>query len=492
MLRLLFLLGINTKYIFIFAFVKLRIIHTPKQKLLKQYFEDAGGSFIKFGQLLALRIEALPDEYSAEMLDLLDNIQPFSYSKVQELFIQELGVSPKEMFKDFESKPFASASFGQVHAAKLADDTVVAVKLLRPGIEEVIEVDFAVIRLLARIADKFFKIEALTWKEFAEEFISWTRQEVDYHIEAENAERLRSGLLKTSKLVIPRIYFQYSTKRILVEEYLEGMHMNKVLRGIREKKVDHQKMLSLGVDTHRIAPTLIQELMYQYFFPGFFHGDPHPGNIILLPHGKIGLIDFGIVGESVATNQSALIKFLKHITNFEFQEACINFMDIAGLRLKQIITSAFPASTSPEEINCLVAEIASQYAKKVGAVILENATDLKDLKKSYLSTFLDVFKTANKYNLHVPKEVARFTRTIGIIGMMGKQLDVDFVLADEFNQFFKDHEHDQFPSFQANTPQTRRMSREVAIEKLNNWLVYLIEVDPSTFQIVKDSFSKYN
>ena len=131
---------------------------------LKAFFEEAGGSFIKFGQLLALRVDVLPKEYSLEMLDLLDNVKPFPYTDVTEIFLQELGATPEKIFYDFQKEPFASGSFGQVHAAKLDKHTIVAVKIMRPNIEEMVQADFFVVDILAFFADISYRVAGIEKK----------------------------------------------------------------------------------------------------------------------------------------------------------------------------------------------------------------------------------------------------------------------------------------------------------------------------------------
>src|SRR3989338_888170 len=145
------------------------------------------------------------------MIGLFDNVKPFPYKDVEQTFIQELGATPQKIFKDFQKIPFASASFGQVHGAKLENDHIVAAKVLRPGIENKVAADFLLIDVLAFFADIFFKIEALPWKEFAEEFKRWTKNELDYQIEAENMQKMHKNVFVNKNVVIPKVYPQIST-----------------------------------------------------------------------------------------------------------------------------------------------------------------------------------------------------------------------------------------------------------------------------------------
>ena len=141
MLRFIYICSLLGKYAVLYLLMRLRIYRFPPDKTIKRFFEEAGGSFIKFGQLLALRVDILPKEYSLEMFDLLDNVKAFSYADVKEIFLDDLGAVPEKIFKDFQ-RALRLRLFGQVHAAKLDDDTIVAVKIMRPGIDEMVRADF--------------------------------------------------------------------------------------------------------------------------------------------------------------------------------------------------------------------------------------------------------------------------------------------------------------------------------------------------------------
>jgi len=161
MIRFFEVFFVFTRYSTVYLLVKLKIYKKPNEKILKNFFEDAGGAFIKFGQLLALRVDFLPQAFALEMLDLLDNVAPFSYSDVHNIFLKELGAAPEKIFYDFQKKPFASASFGQVHGAKISENEIVIVKVLRPGIETKVKVDLFIIKIFAYLMNTFLKINAI-------------------------------------------------------------------------------------------------------------------------------------------------------------------------------------------------------------------------------------------------------------------------------------------------------------------------------------------
>lgn len=491
MLRFLYISGILLKYAFFYLLMRLGLYHVPQNKILKRFFEEAGGSFIKFGQLLALRVDILPKEYSLDMLDLLDNVRPFSYNDVKEVFLADLGATPEKIFKDFQKEPFASGSFGQVHAAKLEDDTIIAVKIMRPGIEERVQADFIMITVLAFLADYFFRVASLSWQEFADEFKQWTLKELDYQIEAEHAERMAKNMRDNTVIVIPKIYERLSTKRILVQEYIEGFHLSRVLRGFKDGRLDQAKLQSYGVDIHAFTHNLTQEILRQYFFYGFFHADLHPGNIILLQNDQIALIDYGIMGEWIPANQLSLIRFMKSVGDYSFKEATYYFADVVSTDLKQMIQSAFPASVEQKEIDEFLRVITDHFADSVETIVRGSVKDLREMKKDYTTMLLEIINTTRSYKIKIPKEMAIFIKALSTLGLLCKELNYEYKLQQEIKYFFDQNPEESFPIINSR-PSYKRISRERAMERLNNWLAYLLEVDPAIYKLVHGYITKYN
>jgi len=491
MFRFFYICGLLLKYAFLYLLMHLKIYHFPPDKTIKKFFEEAGGSFIKFGQLLALRVDILPREYSLEMFDLLDNVRAFSYDDVKEIFLDDLGAVPEKIFKDFQKEPFASGSFGQVHAAKLEDDTIVAVKIMRPGIDEMVQADFLVVNCIVFFADMFFKISGLNWKDFATEFKRWTLQELDYQTEAENAERLRATLAPDSLIVIPKMYPRISTKRILVQEYIDGFPLTRVLRGMKEGKIDHNGLSELGIDLKKVPHTLTYELLHQYFFGGFFHADLHPGNIILLQNNKIGLIDFGIMGQLLPVNQLSFIRFLKAIGDFNFRESTFYFADVVSDDLKQMIQSAFPASIDQSKIDEFIRILSNHLAETVELTVRNSLKDLKEMKTDYTVVFMRIMGIAESYKIKLPKEMAIFIKALSTLGLVSKEMDFDFRLQKDFKLFFEIHPEETIPDGLA-VRSLKRISRDRALERLNNWLSYLMETRPDIYKLVNSYVSQYN
>lgn len=491
MFRFFYIVFLFSRYLFYYFSPGLSKKSKNKFKNLKKFFEEAGGAFVKFGQILALRVDVLSKEYTLEMIDLFDHVRPFPYEEVEKIFKLDLGTTPQKIFVYFEKEPFASASFGQVHAAKLSSGEKVIVKVQRPGIKDQIYVDFFIIDIFSFLADIFFKIEALPWREFAKEFKNWTLRELDYQIEAENTQKIydNTSSIPNLNIVIPKTFHRYTTKRILVQEYIDGIPLSRILKEIKGNKLTVKDLKNMGVDIINAPKTLISEMARQYFFDGFFHADPHPGNILLLEGGKIGLIDFGITGEA-APYRYEFAKFVKSGTEQQYKKVGYYFLGFAGEDLKQIINSAFPASLDQKYIDGLLNILASHfdlYAKKIKS---KTSEDLKVMKKDYAVMVLESIKFTQRYNIKIPKQMITFIRALSIIGFLAKEIDYEFRLTDVLKNFFQKYDEDTLIKRDTTIPY-RRMNREEAIERLNNWLSYLLETDPTLYKQIDKYMSKY-
>lgn len=461
-------------------------------RFLRNFFEEAGGSFIKFGQLLALRVDVLPEEYSQEMFDLMDNVKPFSYEKVKETFLEELGSQPENIFKKFEKEPFAAASFGQVHGAKLKDGSVVVVKVMRPGIEEDVRVDFLLIDFLATVMTALYPFKALNWHEFALEFKKWTKKELDYRIEAENAQRMYQNTKGIKSIIIPKTHHNLTTQRIIVQEYIEGFPLTRILRGLKDGRLTKEKLLKLGVDLDKIPNILTQEVLREYFVYQFFHGDLHPGNIILKPGNIIGMVDFGIMGTAVAQNNSSFIKSLRATAYMDFEEAIYYMADFSATELKQIVLSAFPASIDSSRVDEFIRVLARHFASTASAIVSQSNSELKELKKDYSKVLIEIIKAGEHYKAKLPSEAAMFIRVISMLGILSKQLNPGYVITKETVKFFESYPIEQFLNNPSREVPMQRMSRGRALEKMGSWLMLLAEKQPATYQVVKGYLAQYN
>jgi predicted unusual protein kinase regulating ubiquinone biosynthesis (AarF/ABC1/UbiB family) len=500
MLRFFGIIFLLLKYFIIFLLLKFNLYKKPKQKIVKNFFEEMGGAFIKFGQLLAMRVDVLPREYSLEMLDLFDNVKPFPYKEVETIFLEEMGTTPDKIFKDFQKEPFASASFGQVHGAKLENDHIVAVKVLRPGIETKVAIDFIIIDVFAFVADLFFKIDALTWREFAKEFKTWTKNELDYQIEAANLEKMYRNVSVNPSVIVPKVYPQISTRRILVEDYIEGIPLSRILRGLKDGRLTTEKLEGMGIDIKKVPSVFTQELLREFLIDDVFHADPHPGNILVLKNGRIALLDFGIVGETLKNNKAPFVKFMESELKIDmtglnlkdFKEPIYYFAEFTADELKSIIGSSLPASFSQERLEEVMKLLSEHFAQAAFKLASSGIPKLISMKTDYAALFLQVLKAAQEYRIKLPENAAVFICMLSIVGFLSKELNKDYRINGEIKYFFETHpvetilkEHDYSASF-------KRINRERALEKLNSWLSYLAERDNGLYQLVKEKLKEYN
>ena len=248
--------------------------------------EELGPTFIKFGQLLSTRPGILPEDYLLELRRLQDNVQPFSGNLARKVIEKELNLPLDSLFESFDETPLAAASIGQVHKAVLPGGKKVVVKVQRPNIIKTIEQDLGILEEIAGLLDKYTTAGRLyNFTGIVSEFKRITLRELNYHREARNAERLYSNFLHDNSILIPAIYWNYTTPRVLTMEYMQGVTLN------------NKEGLNKGNFNKRvIVEELSRAYLKQILTDGFFHGDPHPGNIGVLQGEKIYFLDFGVVG----------------------------------------------------------------------------------------------------------------------------------------------------------------------------------------------------
>jgi ubiquinone biosynthesis protein len=252
---------------------------------LRQSLDDLGPTFVKFGQLLSTRSDILPEGVLFELQKLQDTVKPMPAGAAQRIIERELGAPVEEVFASFDPDPLGSASIGQVHRAVLRDGGVVAVKVQRPEAPGRVESDLELMRDFADFLDRRFGRRIFVdVRGLVAEFETVIRRELDYTAEAANARRFAANFADTP-VVIPKVHLGYSTSRILTLQYVEGTRFRDI-RPLLLTPSERRRVASMGADA-------IFKMAFEY---GFFHGDPHPGNLLLTPDGDLALLDFGMVG----------------------------------------------------------------------------------------------------------------------------------------------------------------------------------------------------
>jgi ubiquinone biosynthesis protein len=263
---------------------RLRLLSEAER--LRLAFEDLGPTFIKFGQILSTRHDLLPEEYIKELSRLQDSVPPFEYDKVRSAVEKELGKTIEELFLSFDQEPLAAASIGQVHRARLHNNEDVVVKVMRPGVEETIETDLFILMSMARFAEKHIKeTKFFNPVGFVGDFSRVIRQELDYTHEAQNADRFYFNFRESPTVRIPKIYWKYTTKRIMTQEFMEGTRI-----------LDLDRIEAMGLDPKTISINISNAYLKMVFEDGFYHADPHPGNLLVSKDGIIIFLDFGMAG----------------------------------------------------------------------------------------------------------------------------------------------------------------------------------------------------
>ena len=273
--------------------------------------EALGPTFIKLGQLLSTRSDLLPAPYLDALARLQDKIEPFPFQEVEEIVSTEIGVRISKAFEDFDHVPVAAASLGQVHRARLRSGREVAVKVQRPGIRQVILEDLEAFAQIAALVDKHTEIgRRFAFQDMLEEFRKTLLRELDYRREAVNLVTLAHNLREYSRLVIPRPVDDYSTSRVLTMDYVKGTKITEL-----------SPLAVIDFDNRGLAEDLCRAYLDQILVDGFFHADPHPGNLLITEDRRLALLDLGMVARIDPAMQEQLLKLLLAVTAGQGQQA---------------------------------------------------------------------------------------------------------------------------------------------------------------------------
>ncbi|HWC10612.1 MAG TPA: AarF/UbiB family protein [Acidimicrobiales bacterium] len=323
---------------------------------IRRLLEEAGGVYVKLGQIAATRLDLLPPEICAELARLQNRVPPEPVERIRPALEAELGAQVAEVFADFDWEPLASASIGQTYRATLHSGEAVVVKIQRPGIHEVIERDLAALALLADLAQRRTEVgQGLRSAEMLDHFAHSLRAELDFRREADAMAEMDLLLDGTGGLRIPKVYDDFCTPRLLVQERFEGCTLS-----------DRHKLDALGVDRHALAQQLLRATLDQVLRIGFFHADPHPGNVFVFADGTLGLIDFGAVGRLDSIQQGAVIEimaaFVRRDANL-LRNGVERVADVAG-------------AAPPERIERALARLMADNIRATGTI---EPTVLQDL-----------------------------------------------------------------------------------------------------------------
>jgi ubiquinone biosynthesis protein len=299
----------------------------PPAVRLRLALEELGPTFIKLGQIASTRPEIVPPSVLTELSNLQDNVPPDPWDDILPVIEAELGKPLRDVFPTFDPTPIASASLAQVYPAVLPDGTQVVVKVQRPAVERVVETDLGIFIDIARLVrERLPGITPFDPVEMAEEFAIALREELDYRREGRNADRFRENFKDEDHIRVPRVYWEYTTRRLMVQERIHGVKID-----------DFASLDAIGYDRDRIAMHASRLVIKEVLEDGFFHADPHPGNLLILPGETIGLLDFGTVGYLDERDKANLIRLYIAVIRFDATSAVEQLirMDIADPTINQ-------------------------------------------------------------------------------------------------------------------------------------------------------------
>ena len=308
------------------------ILSKPLPERLRLALEELGPTFIKFGQILSSRRDLITDDYFIELTKLQSGVPPFPGKEAREIVEKELGHPIRRLFSHFNEKPVGSASIAQVHQAELADGTPVAVKVQRPDIEKTITLDVAILQDLAAFLEKHVpEIAGLNPTGVVHEFTETLQRELDFENEASNAERFAEQFEGNTSLRVPKIYRDHSTSRVLTMDFITGVPIT-----------DIKALEAQGTSPSELAETMTGLIYEQIFQHGFFHGDPHPGNMTVLPDGRLVLFDYGMMGKFTPQMRESIALLVSGLAAKDHPQTTRSILDLSeeGIAKDQMLLQA--------------------------------------------------------------------------------------------------------------------------------------------------------
>lgn len=360
---------------------------------LKDSLTELGPTFVKFGQLLSTRPDILPAEFIEQLETLQDKVAPYPFELVQAQILQELG-DPQTVFAEIDPRPLAAASIGQVHRARLHSGEEVIIKVQRPNIEEQVYSDLEILQDIADLIEKHSPDAArVGLSDIVADYSKMFRESLDYSREAKNTERMYNNFLDDPQVVIPRLYWEYTTNRVLTEEYIEGIKLS-----------DLATIEARGWDRGQLSMIGTRAFLTQVMVHGFFQADPHPGNMLILDQDRIAFIDFGETGSLTGSRLISVGLLLMGIDKHDPDQALSALYDMG------IISDQMPLDDFEADFYDLVDRV---YSSSMGSI------DMNRLRE-------DIMQLAFRYEIRLPKYLTALMKAMITVEGVGKKLDPTF------------------------------------------------------------------
>ncbi|MCL0048065.1 AarF/UbiB family protein [Dehalococcoidia bacterium] len=381
------------------------VVSLSRWERIRMVLEELGPTFIKFGQIMSNRPDLVPQELIVELKKLQSAVPPFPEEEAKELVEEELGKSVDELFSDYTTAPIASASIAQVHRAVLKNGEEVAVKVQRPGIEQIIETDIEIMFHLAALMEKYVEeINLFDPVAIVAEFERSIKRELDFHIEAAAIERFGGNFQADRTIYVPTVYRDYSTSRVLTMEFIDGVKASSV-----------EVLLAAGLDPKLLASRGADLVLKQVFEHGFFHADPHPGNLMALPGNVVCFLDYGMMGGISMKDRGYLSGILTGVVN----------QDAARITKTLLQLSATPHLKDADKLEYEIQALLEQYSYR----------SLKSMNMGLILSQL--ISLIISYRLKVPSHFYLLTKALITIEGAGRMLDPDFDMVTHAKPFAK-------------------------------------------------------
>src|SRR5438270_1634959 len=362
---------------------------------LREVLDELGPTFVKFGQLLSTRPDVVPPDIVVELRALQDDVRPFPFEQAERVIEEELGNTLERLFLEFEPQPVAAASIGQVHRATLPNGRRVAVKVQRPGAPRQIEADLGLLYQAAKLArERIRSLDFVDTRQVVDEFARSIRKELDYRQEGRNAQNFHRNFAGSLHVRVPKVYWQYTRARVLTLEWIDGIQLADV------------DLVAMTLDERReLAYRMTEAWMTMIFRHGFFHGDPHPANILLLERpDHIGLVDFGLAGKLTDDDMTKLTRL--------FIDAANENVDALPRRLADLGVR-YPKEREEQ----FLVELRELYYRYYGASLSEIDP---------LQVIREAFGLIYSLNLQLPTRFVLLDKAIATLGSVGVDLYPDF------------------------------------------------------------------
>jgi len=374
---------------------------------LRESLIDLGPTFIKIGQALGTRADLLPLEYVKELQKLQDQVPAFASSEAFAIVEAELGRSLQEAYKEIDAEPIAAASLGQVYRARLHTGQEVAVKVQRPNLQSTISFDVAILFRLVKLTNRFFPKanENADWEGMLREFHSTIFEEMDYVKEGRNADRFRYNFRTWRAIRVPKIYWTHANTRVLTLDFIRGT-----------KVVDLEGLKANRISPVKVNRMLIRTYLKQLLEDGFFHADPHPGNLLVMDSGHLAFFDFGMVGRISPTLQTQMIDAFFHVVG----------RDVKGLGQDIINLNFLKPGVDPETVRPVVESLFTHYLNlKLGEVNFKELT-------------YDLAEVIYEYPFRLPSNFTYIMRALMTLEGIGVVTDPGFSFFETAKPFAKE------------------------------------------------------